>query len=320
MKKTVLVTGGAGFIGSHLVRKLLSFRWKVIVVDDFNDFYDPRLKLNNISTFSKNKDFILEKGDITDVNFVKKVFSKYNPPYIVHLAARAGVRPSLVNPKLYTEVNVLGTLNILEELKKYSVKNFIFGSSSSIYGENKKVPFAEDNITENQISPYAITKSAGEHICRMYSDLYKIPTTCLRFFTVYGPGQRPDLAICKFMTRILKNQPIEMYGDGTTSRDYTYIDDIVNGIYSSLNNPFKFEVINLGNSHPVSLKDLIVLIETTLNKKAIILKKPMQQGDVERTFADITKAKKLLNWRPVTNIEKGLKTMANWIKKEISHL
>ena len=320
MKKSVLVTGGAGFIGSHLVKKLLDKNWRVIVIDDFNDFYDPRLKRKNISGFLKNKDFKLEKGDITDKDFIHKVFRKYQPPYIVHLAARAGVRPSLKNPLLYTRVNILGTLNILEEAKNYPVKNFVFGSSSSIYGENKKIPFSESDETENQISPYAITKKAGEHICRMYSDLNKIPMTCLRFFTVYGPRQRPDLAIFKFMVNIIKNKPIELYGDGTTSRDYTYIDDIVDGAYRSLLKPFKFEIINLGNSRPVTLKKLITLVEKTLGKNARIKKLPRQPGDVERTYADIKKAKKLLGWKPKTNIEEGLKIMAGWVKQEIKYL
>lgn len=318
MKKTVLVTGGAGFIGSHLVKKLLQNNWRVIAVDDFNDFYDPHIKRNNVLMFSKEKDFYMVEGDITDSTFISRIFSKHRPEYVVHLAARAGVRPSLESPRLYTEVNVLGTLNILEEIKKYKIKNFVFGSSSSVYGENKKVPFAEDDPVENQISPYAVTKYAGEHICKMYATLYKMPITCLRFFTVYGPGQRPDLAICKFMVRILKDKPIEMFGDGSTSRDYTYVDDIVEGIYKSLLNPMKFEVFNLGNSNPVTLRELIALIEKTLGKKAKVVKKPMQKGDVERTYADISKAKKILGWEPKTRIEDGLKVMAKWLKKEIN--
>lgn len=316
--KTVLVTGGAGFIGSHLIKKLLKNDWRAVAVDDFNTFYDPKLKRKNATELLKDKNFLLEEGDITDKEFVAGVFAKYRPEYIIHLAARAGVRPSLENPKLYTEVNILGTINILEEAKKYNVKNFVFGSSSSVYGENKKVPFSEVDRVDNQISPYAVTKYAGEHICKMYSTLHAIPVTCLRFFTVYGSGQRPDLAICKFMVRILKDKPIEMFGDGTTSRDYTYVDDIVDGIYKSLLKPTKFEVFNLGNSSPVTLKELIALIEKTLGKKAVIVRKPMQKGDVERTYADITKAKKILEWEPKTKIEEGLKIMAEWLKKEIN--
>lgn len=314
MSKRIIVTGGAGFIGSTLVRKLLNDNYQVLIIDDFNDFYDPSLKKKNIREYSTNKNFILKKGDITSSSFISRTFSTFKPTHIVHLAARAGVRPSLEQPELYTQVNINGTINILEACKKLPIKNFIFASSSSVYGNNNKVPFSEKDSVESPISPYALTKRTGELICEMYAHLYNIPITALRFFTVYGPRQRPDLAIRKFMTKIINGKPIEMYGNGSTSRDYTYIDDIIDGIMKALNKPSKFEIINLGNSHPISLKQLIQTIEKVTNKKAVIKLCPIQKGDVERTYADISKANEYLKWQPKTSTDEGLQQMYCWLK------
>lgn len=313
----IIVTGGAGFIGSHLVERLLNEDWTVCVIDNFNDYYDPKIKRSHIAAFEKNPKFSLAEGDIRDTDFIKKTFQEFKPTHVVHLAARAGVRPSLENPVLYTEVNIIGTINLFEACNGLHIKNFIFGSSSSVYGDNEKIPFSEDDPLEKQISPYAITKRSGELIAKMYAENLHMPTTCLRFFTVYGPRQRPDLAIRKFMTLILKGKEIQMYGDGSSSRDYTFIDDIVDGIMRALHHPFDFEIINLGNSHPSTLKQMISAVEKAVGKKGAIIQKPFQMGDVERTYADISKAKKLLDWEPQTSFEDGLKIMAEWLKKQI---
>jgi UDP-glucuronate 4-epimerase len=312
----ILITGGAGFIGSHLTDHLLSLGEKVIVLDNFNDYYSPQLKRKNIAQHSKKKNFYLIKGDIRNYALLKKSFKKFPIRKVVHLAARAGVRPSLENPLLYSEVNLSGTLNLLEVCKRAKLKNFIFASSSSVYGERDKVPFSEKDRVDHQVSPYGATKKAGELFCHCYHHLYDIPITCLRFFTVYGPRQRPDMAIRKFMEAIIKNKPITVYGDGTSSRDYTYIDDIIKGILKSLQKSFDYEIINLGNSKPVTLKNLISKIETSLGKKAVIKKRPLQAGDVSKTYADIKKAKKMLSWKPETILDKGLQIMARSLKND----
>jgi len=248
---TILITGGAGFIGSHLVEKLLLQKKKIVVIDNFNNFYSPAYKRENIAQAIKNQDFTLYEADICNKETCCDIFKKHNIEKVVHLAAYAGVRPSIEQPLLYEEVNCRGTLNMLELSRIYKIKQFIFGSSSSVYGNNKKVPFSEDDPVNEPISPYAATKRAGELFCYNYHHLYKIPTLCLRFFTVYGPRQRPDLAIRKFTELIDRNQPINMYGNGTTERDYTHHSDIIDGVVSALDKEYDFEIINLGDSRPV---------------------------------------------------------------------
>ncbi len=315
-RKNILITGGAGFIGSHLVERLLGENiWQVSVVDDFNDFYSPELKRANIAAHLENPNFRLYETDICNAIDLARVFIENQFDAVVHLAARAGVQPSLYHPKLYAATNISGTLNLLELARQYGVKQFVFGSSSSVYGNNTKIPFAEDNKIFQPISPYAATKAAGELLCHTYSHLYDIRVVCLRFFTVYGARQRPDLAIRKFSQLILDEKPIQMFGDGTTKRDYTFIDDIIQGVRTAIDyNVSDFEIFNLGESQAVELKRLIELIEENLHKKAIIQQKPMRAGDVPQTFADISKARKLLGYNPQTKIEEGIKRFAEWIK------
>ncbi|MDQ3040969.1 MAG: GDP-mannose 4,6-dehydratase, partial [Acidobacteriota bacterium] len=287
--KNILVTGGAGFIGSHLVERLLAEKnWRVSVVDDFNDFYAPALKRINVASHLTDENYQLFEANISDENALRKIFAENDFDVIAHLAARAGVRPSLVQPKLYAETNINGTLNLLDLAREFNVKQFVFGSSSSVYGNNEKVPFAEDDPIFHPISPYAATKAAGELICHTYSHLYDIRAVCLRFFTVYGARQRPDLAIRKFSQLITDGKPIQVFGDGTTRRDYTFVDDIIQGVRAAVDyKNSMFEVFNLGESQTVELKYLIELLEKNLGKKAIIDRQPMQPGDVPQTFADI---------------------------------
>ena len=312
--KNILVTGGAGFIGSHLVDLLLSENaWHVTVVDDFNDFYSPDIKRRNISAHLNNPNFSLFETDIRDANSLKIIFEKQTFDCVVHLAARAGVRPSLSEPKLYAETNISGTLNLLELAKEFNVKQFVFASSSSVYGMNMKIPFSEDDKVSNPISPYAATKAAGELLCHTFSHLYDIRTICLRFFTVYGARQRPDLAIHYFCKLITEGKSIPVFGDGKTRRDYTYIDDIIQGVRSAIDyNQTKHEIFNLGESETTELSTLIFLLEKNLGKTAIIDRKPFQPGDVPLTFSDISKAKKLLNYNPQTKIEDGIRKFVDW--------
>ncbi len=314
--KHILVTGGAGFIGSHLVGNLLGEGdWRVTVVDDFNDFYAPELKRANIASFLPNPHFSLSEIDICDADKLREVFAAGNFDAVVHLAARAGVRPSLSQPALYAQTNINGTLNLLELSKEYGVGQFVFGSSSSVYGANCKVPFSETDRIQQPISPYAATKAAGELLCHTYSHLYPLRTVCLRFFTVYGARQRPDLAIRKFSRLILENKPIPLFGDGTTRRDYTYIDDIIQGVRAAIDyRQTDHEIFNLGESQTVELKELIRLLEENLGKQAIIDRQPMQPGDVPQTFADITKAQEMLGYNPTTKIEDGIRKFTDWIK------
>lgn len=319
MNKNILVTGGAGFIGSHLVRRVLSEKaWNVSVIDNFNDFYSPEIKRQNIASFLNDSHFKLYKNDICDDESLREIFNENKFDVIVHLAARAGVRPSLEQPKLYAETNINGTLNLLEMAREFGVKQFVFGSSSSVYGERCKVPFSENDKVAEPISPYAATKIAGEMLCHTYSHLYKIRTICLRFFTVYGASQRPDLAIHKFAKLIAEDKPIPVYGDGTSKRDYTYIDDIIQGVRAAIDyDDSLHEVINLGESQTIELNELISLLEKNLGKKAAIDKKPLQPGDVPQTFADISKAKELLNYDPQTKIQEGIKKFVQWFKQQI---
>ena len=314
--KNILITGGAGFIGSHLVdHLLLEGDWAVTVVDDFNDFYAPTIKRNNVKAHEQNPAYKLIEADIRDQAALAKVFDNTQFDVIVHLAARAGVRPSLKDPQLYCETNIDGTLNLLEGARKRGVKQFVFGSSSSVYGINAKVPFSEDDPIRQPISPYAATKGAGELLCHTYSHLYDLRSVCLRFFTVYGARQRPDLAIHKFATLISQGKPIPVFGDGKSRRDYTYIDDIIGGVRAAIDyDQTNYEVINLGESRTVELTELISLLEQELGQKAIIDSQAPQPGDVPQTFADITRARQLLGYNPQTPIEEGIRKFVEWFR------
>src|SRR5712671_1464902 len=318
--KNILITGGAGFIGSHLVERLLDEGgWRITVVDDFNDFYDPGIKRENVRRRLTNPDYKLIEADIRDYEALSQAFADTNFDCIVHLAARAGVRPSLKEPRLYVETNINGTLNLLELARIHGVKQFVFGSSSSVYGLNAKVPFSEDDPIFNPISPYAATKAGGELLCHSYAHLYDLRVVCLRFFTVYGARQRPDLAIHKFARLITAGRPIPVFGDGTTRRDYTYIDDIVAGVRAAMNyDQSNYEVINLGESRTVELRELISLLEKNLDRHAEIDRQPLQPGDVPQTFADIGKARRLLGYDPQTQIEKGIEKFVEWFKENSS--
>ncbi|HST50622.1 MAG TPA: GDP-mannose 4,6-dehydratase [Pyrinomonadaceae bacterium] len=314
--KNVLVTGGAGFIGSHLVGRLLGEGvWRVFVVDDFNDFYDPALKRRNVAPYEEREDFRLHEADIRDRAALERIFGEASFDVIVHLAARAGVRPSLAEPVLYAETNIAGTLNLLELARSSGVRQFVFGSSSSVYGENEKVPFAEDDPVSEPISPYAATKAAGELLCHTYSHLWGLRCVCLRFFTVYGARQRPDLAIHKFARLISAGEPVPVFGDGATRRDYTYVDDIIEGVRSAIDyDASGYEVVNLGESRTVELRELISLLEKELGRDAVINRQPLQPGDVPQTFADISKARRLLGYDPQTPIEEGIRRFVEWFR------
>lgn len=320
MNKTYLVTGGAGFIGSSLADFLLKKDYKVVVIDNFCDFYDPSIKRNNVKDNLDNTNYKLYEIDLRCKSDVEKVFRENKIDVVIHLAAMAGVRPSIENPILYQEVNCIGTQNLLEVMKEYGVKNLVMASSCSVYGNNKKVPFKETDIVDYAISPYAATKKSNEVMTHVYHKLFNMNVIMLRFFTVYGPRQRPDLAINKFTRLMLNDEEVTMFGDGTTSRDYTYIDDIVSGIYSSinyvLNNNDVYEIVNLGNSSPISLKEMINTIAEVLNKEPKIKEMPMQQGDVNITYADISKAKEMLNYDPKTPFKEGIEKFVKWYKEK----
>ena len=308
----ILITGGAGFIGSNLCEKLICAGEKIICIDNFNDYYNPKIKEENLRNLEGRANFILYRMDILDREKLKEVFTKHRFDLVIHLAARAGVRPSISNAPLYEAVNVQGTINILECCRKYGIEKLIFASSSSVYGGNKKIPFSEDDIVDRPISPYAATKKAGELICYTYSHLFNISVYCYRFFTVYGPRQRPEMAIYKFTRLITEEKPIEIFGDGTSSRDYTYVEDIVDVIASNLENVKGYEIINLGNSNPVKVTELIKFIEKAANKKAQVEYGRVQAGDVPVTYADILKAKKMLKYNPKTRIEEGINKFTAW--------
>lgn len=318
MKKNFLITGGAGFIGSHLVDDLLAENdCSVTVVDDFNDFYPSAVKRANLAAHLSNRRFRLYEADICCVDAMRSVFAENRFDAIIHLAAWAGVRPSLLDPRLYARVNVGGTVNLLELAREFGVRQFVFGSSSSVYGVNCRVPFSEADQISKPISPYAATKAAGELLCHTYAHLYDVRAVCLRFFTVYGARQRPDLAIHKFSRLIWENKPIPVFGDGTTRRDYTFIGDIVAGVRAAIEyDRSDYEVFNLGESETVELRDLIALLEENLGKKAIIEQREMQPGDVPVTFADITKARNLLDYQPQTKIKDGIPKFTDWFKSE----
>ena len=300
-----LITGGAGFIGSHLVTRLLAEGHEITVFDDFNDYYDPAIKRENIAAVRDR--ITLIEGDIRDAVLVERAFAAGRFDCVVHLAARAGVRPSIAEPKLYFTTNIDGTFNLLDACRYHKVRRFIFASSSSVYGINKKVPFSESDPIERTISPYAATKLAGEQICSNYSYLFGIRCICLRFFTVYGPRQRPDLAISKFTKNILGGKSIDQYGDGSTARDYTYVEDIVSGIVKACSyEGSMFEIFNLGGSETTTLSELITLIENATGRTAMICHVPDQPGDVPLTFADTSKAKVLLDYEALTPIREGI--------------
>ena len=317
--KTYLITGGAGFIGSTLADKLLEKNFKVIVVDNFNDFYDPKIKENNVKNNLNNSNYKLERVDIRDEKTLEKVFDNNEIDGVFHLAAMAGVRPSIENPILYQQVNGIGTQVILEQAKKHNIKNLVMASSSSVYGNCKEVPFKEDFIVDFAISPYAATKKSNEVMAHVYHKLFDMNIIMLRFFTVFGPRQRPDLAINKFTRLMLEEKEIPMFGDGTTSRDYTFVDDIVDGIIKSMEYEEKhenvYEILNLGNSSPITLKEMIDIIGKVLNIEPVINQLPMQPGDVERTYADISKAKALIGYEPKTSFEDGIKKFVEWYKE-----
>lgn len=310
----ILVTGGAGFIGSHLVEKLLARGDEVVCLDDFNDAYDPAIKRKNIAPSVSRRSFFLIEGDIRDQGLLKKIGARHPFDLIVHLAARAGVRESLRDPLLYEQVNCGGTLNLLEFARENGVTRFIFASSSSVYGANSKIPFSEDDRVDQPISPYSATKRACELLCYMYHRLYGMNITCLRFFTVYGPRQRPEMAIHRFARMISRGDPIEVFGDGTSRRDYTYIDDIIAGVTKAMETPFPFEIFNLGESRTIELKKLIKLIEHALGRAAVIQRMPPQAGDVPATYADITRAKEMLGYRPRVAIEEGIERFVSWFR------
>ena len=311
----ILVTGGAGFIGSHLCRKLLAEKNSVICIDNFNDYYSPAIKELNIKDFLENNDFSLVRDDILNTEIIDSIFTANKIDIVIHLAARAGVRPSINNAGLYEQVNIKGTLNLLEACRKYKISKFVFASSSSVYGGNKKVPFSEEDNVDNPVSPYAATKKAGELLCYTYSHLFNISVFAYRFFTVYGPSQRPEMAIYYFTKNIIEGSPIDVFGDGSSSRDYTYIDDVINTIAANLSNINGYEVFNLGNSRAVKLSGLIELIEKQTGAKAIINRMDFAAGDVFTTYADILKAKKMLKYNPETPIEKGIKKFVAWYLK-----
>ena len=310
----ILVTGGAGFIGSHLVEKLLAAGDAVIILDDFNDFYDPQIKRANIAGFAK--DVTVWHVDLRDGAAVRSLFHREKVDAIAHLAARAGVRPSIQLPQLYYDTNVTGTLHLLEAARVTGVERFVFASSSSVYGASKTVPFSEDQHLTQTLSPYAATKVAGEFLCSTYSHLYQIRVVALRYFTVYGPRQRPDLAIHQFTRRIYAGQPIDQFGDGSTRRDYTYIDDVIQGTMAALKyDGSRYDIFNLGESDTIQLKELISAIENALGRKAKINRLPEQPGDMPLTCADISKARKLLGYNPTMKFSEGLPKFIDWFLK-----
>ncbi|OGQ57175.1 MAG: epimerase [Deltaproteobacteria bacterium RIFCSPLOWO2_02_FULL_53_8] len=308
----ILVTGGAGFIGSHLVDALLGRGERVAVIDNFNDYYDPALKRENVEAHIANPLFTLHESDIRDRARVTEIIGAEAPDVICHLAARAGVRPSIEDPILYEETNCRATLNLLEAVKDRGIKNFVFASSSSVYGINSKIPFSEEDPITSTISPYAATKRAGELYGYAYSHLYKMPVTCLRFFTVYGERGRPDMAVAKFTRLIQDGRPIQVYGDGHARRDFTYIGDIIAGLVNAVYTPHSFEIINLGGSQTIEVNGLISLIETNLGRKAEVIYGDPAPGDVPVTYADVTKAGRLIGFAPKVNLSAGVARYVKW--------
>ncbi|MFI3283846.1 MAG: SDR family NAD(P)-dependent oxidoreductase [Erysipelotrichaceae bacterium] len=321
----IFITGGAGFIGSTCSKRLLNEGHEIVAIDNFNAYYDPSLKEKNaeevktVAAMNKSN-YQLIKGDIRDADLIEQLFSNHQFDVVIHWAANAGVRPSIEDPKYYVDVNINGLMNVLEAMRTHDVKKLVFISSSSVYGNNKKVPFSEMDIVDHPISPYAATKKAGELLCHTYKSLFNIDTHCLRYFTVYGPKQRPDLAINKFTRFMLNDEAIPMFGDGSTSRDYTYVDDIVEGTILSMQyllaHDDVFDVFNLGGSNPISLKEMIQVIGNALNIEPKIEQLPMQPGDVDITYSDFSHAKEILGYNPKTSFEQGINNFVSWYKKE----
>lgn len=323
----ILITGGAGFIGSNLAEYLLETGWEVSIIDNFNNYYDTAFKHRNINELLLTKEKLdldsgflkIYEGDIRDKEFIENIFNEDQFDIVIHLAAMAGVRPSIQMPQYYNDVNINGTINLLEGSRLSGVNKFIFASSSSVYGNNEKTPFSEADNVDFPISPYAATKKSGELLCHTYYHLHNISIACLRFFTVYGPRQRPDLAIHKFTNLIFNNEAIPFYGDGSTERDYTYIDDIIDGISKTITwigkDEKQFDIFNLGESQTISLSQMVQVLETAIGKKAKLNMLPMQQGDVNRTFADISKSRALLGYSPKTCFEEGVAKFIDWYKK-----
>ena len=309
----ILVTGGAGFIGSHVSSALLARGDQLVVLDNFNDFYDPALKRANAAHLALQRSVQIVHGDIRDQALVQSLFARENFDGLIHLAAMAGVRPSLENPLHYGDVNLRGTQILLEELRRRPRTRFVFASSSSVYGSNDKVPFREDDDIHHPVSPYAATKRAGELLAYTHHHLYGIPTTCLRFFTVYGPRQRPEMAIAKFTRAVMEHRPIPFFGDGSTRRDYTYIDDIVDGVVKALDHCEGYEIYNLGESATTTLSELVELIGKTVGEEPILDRQPLQPGDVLVTYADISKARSRLGYAPRTSVAEGLELYVAWV-------
>lgn len=311
----ILVTGAGGFIGSHLSEMLLNERHQVVGFDNFDPFYDREIKEENIKRALSYDSFKLVEGDIRNLGELGKLSDDHEFEVVVHLAAKAGVRPSIEDPVGYSEVNLIGTQNVLEMMKASEIKRLVFASSSSVYGNSTEVPYKETMNVNNPISPYAATKIAGEVLCHNYWHLYGISATCLRFFTVYGPRQRPEMAIAKFIRKAYEKEPITVYGDGTASRDFTYVKDIIQGVMSAVEKDLKYEIINLGESETINLNDLLILIEELTGQNIQREYLPMQPGDVKATYADIEKAKRLLNYKPVTPVREGITKYIDWLAK-----
>jgi UDP-glucuronate 4-epimerase len=311
-KNTVVVTGGAGFIGSHLCEHLIGNGKRVICIDNFNNYYDPGIKADNIAYLITNQSFVLYKNDIRHKDDLEMIFEHYNPGLVIHLAAMPGVRPSIENPALYNDVNIQGTLGLLEVMRKYSVTDMVFASSSSVYGNTSRIPFTETDCGDSQISPYAWSKRAGELLCKMYTNLYGFNITCLRFFTVYGPRQRPDLAIHRFTNNIMAGEPVRLYGDGLSSRDYTFIGDIIPGIINASGCLKGFNIYNLGESRTITLGQMVQTIEDVTGIKARKEYFPAQPGDVEITYADISKARNEIGYNPKVGFREGIVEFIKW--------
>jgi UDP-glucuronate 4-epimerase len=311
----VLVTGGAGFIANHLAMALQAQKADVIILDNFNDFYDPEIKRQNVRDLQKSGPVVLHVVDILDRVNLRKIFDETRPDVVVHLAAWAGVRPSLEKPELYSDVNVTGTVHLLEMAREFSTKCFIFGSSSSVYGGNPKVPFSEEDPVNRPVSPYAATKRAGELLCHTYAHNFGMHITCLRFFTVYGPRQRPEMAIHKFSQLLVQGKEIPIFGSGESRRDYTYVEDIVAGILAAIEVNPGFDIINLGESQTIALIEMVRHLEDALGKKALLRFLPNQPGDMETTFADIGRARRILGYNPQKPFKEGIRLFADWFKK-----